>query len=291
MVPEHDLGAIAPARAPTLRNPAFAGILLQEWDAASGKLVGSAKNDFRRQPARSRRRAASLQAQRLVLFDDRRGRHGLRPRGDHGSLAPHRRALRAAPECPSLDVEGRARRRPAARWPRTNRRNAGRAGLSHASLLAAAEGAQDARRSDARPRSKSASGATTTGSISPRAVRFQPSRSLRPFRARSRASTPIAALRVLTRRPAARLPMAAHALPGQDLLALRSPRLAAAHRARVDRFLVRASAGGAPAGAFRLSRRDGARIRTHGPFSRPPASSPITTAINSTASPSPGTRR
>ena len=55
MIWDHRPGARA-----NLRNPAFAGILLQEWDAASGKLIGSPKQHIRRQPARSRRRAASL---------------------------------------------------------------------------------------------------------------------------------------------------------------------------------------------------------------------------------------
>jgi xylan 1,4-beta-xylosidase len=41
MIWDHRPGARA-----DLRNPAFAGILLQEWDAASGKLVGAAKNIF-----------------------------------------------------------------------------------------------------------------------------------------------------------------------------------------------------------------------------------------------------
>jgi xylan 1,4-beta-xylosidase len=35
-----------PSARATLRNPAFGGIVLQEWDAASGKLIGSAKNIF-----------------------------------------------------------------------------------------------------------------------------------------------------------------------------------------------------------------------------------------------------
>ena len=69
------------------------GIRLQEWDAASGRLVGQPADHLRRKPARPRRRPASLQAQRLVLSDDRRGRHRLRSRGDDGALAPDRRPL------------------------------------------------------------------------------------------------------------------------------------------------------------------------------------------------------
>jgi xylan 1,4-beta-xylosidase len=45
MIWEHRAGALAKPR-----NPAFAGILLQEWDAASGKLIGAAKNIFAGSP-------------------------------------------------------------------------------------------------------------------------------------------------------------------------------------------------------------------------------------------------
>jgi xylan 1,4-beta-xylosidase len=45
MIWDHRLGAGA-----NLRNPAFSGILLQEWDAASGKLIGSPKNIFAGSP-------------------------------------------------------------------------------------------------------------------------------------------------------------------------------------------------------------------------------------------------
>jgi len=45
MIWDHRAGARA-----NLRNPAFAGIVLQEWDTASGKLVGAAKNIFAGSP-------------------------------------------------------------------------------------------------------------------------------------------------------------------------------------------------------------------------------------------------
>jgi xylan 1,4-beta-xylosidase len=45
MIWDHRPGAGA-----NLRNPAFSGILLQEWDAASGKLIGAAKNIFAGSP-------------------------------------------------------------------------------------------------------------------------------------------------------------------------------------------------------------------------------------------------
>jgi xylan 1,4-beta-xylosidase len=76
-----------------LKHPAFFGILLQEWDSVLDLLIGPMKNLFRRQLARPGRRPASLQARRLVLFDDGRGRHGLRSRHHDGAGARHRRSL------------------------------------------------------------------------------------------------------------------------------------------------------------------------------------------------------
>ena len=51
------------------------------------RLVGRRRTSFAGSDARPGRGAASLQAQRLVLSDRRRGRHGLRPCGDDGPLA------------------------------------------------------------------------------------------------------------------------------------------------------------------------------------------------------------
>ena len=59
------------------KHPSFAGILLQEYDASAGKLVGPVKNIFRGSEHGLVEGAASLQAQRLVLSDDGRGRHRL----------------------------------------------------------------------------------------------------------------------------------------------------------------------------------------------------------------------
>ena len=55
-------------------------------------------------------------------------------------VARHRRPLRAASRHPSDHLEGRARRAAAAGRPRPDRRDAGRRGLPHPSLLAAAAG-------------------------------------------------------------------------------------------------------------------------------------------------------
>ena len=89
-----------------------------------------------------------------------------------------------------------------------------------------------------------------------------------PFAARASRSPVARDYAFSPSRPAARLPVAADAASGADLLAFRPPGLAAPDRARIDRLLVRAGAGRAPAGAFRLSRRDGAGFRARGHFSR-----------------------
>ena len=136
-------------------------------------------------------------------------------------------------------------------------------------------GPRGARRSGAKPRSRNASGATTAGSISRRAARFPPSRFRRPPRleAEAEAATSQSRTDFSPGRAAARFPVAADAACRQDLLALGPPGLAAADRARIDRLLVRAGARRAPAGAFRLSRRNGARFPAVDAFSRRPASS------------------
>ena len=72
----------------------FAGIALQEFDPKAGKLVGPVKNIFQGTDLKLVEGAASLQAQRLVLSADRRGRHRLRACRDLRPLAQHRRALR-----------------------------------------------------------------------------------------------------------------------------------------------------------------------------------------------------
>ena len=90
------------------KHPSFAGILLQEYDAKAGSLIGPAKNIFARQRPRAGRRPASVQARRLVLSDHRRRRHRLRPCRDDGAVSGHRRPLRIASRHPPDHVEGRA---------------------------------------------------------------------------------------------------------------------------------------------------------------------------------------
>ena len=151
----------------------FSASLLQEWDAAPGRLIGERENHFRRQPAWARRRPASLQAQRLVLSDDRRGRHRLRPRRHDGAFA---RASTGPTSCTRNVHLITSKDAPDAPLQRAGHgqivETPGRPSLPHPSLLAAACRACAARRSGARRRSRNACGATTTGSISTGADRF-----------------------------------------------------------------------------------------------------------------------
>ena len=223
---------------------------------------------------------------------DRRRRHRLRSRRHDGA----RRATSTGPTSCIPNVissRRRTRRTRPCSAPVTARSSRRRTGTSITRISARGRlPACGARRSAARPRSRNASGATTAGSISRRAGRFPRSRSRRRPAPQRRGPRRRACVYVFSpARPAARFPVAAHAAPRADFFALRAPGLAAADRARIDRLLVRAGAGRAPAGAFRLSRRDGTRLPAADTSSRRPASSPITTATSSMRLPSPGTRR
>ena len=145
------------------------------------KLIGPVKNIFRGTPARPGRRPAPLQAQRLVLPHDRRGRHRLRPRRDDGALA---RISTGPTSCTRSSTRSprritRTRRCSAPATARSSRRPDGLVYHTHlcgrplpgTRLLAARA---------ARPRSRNASGATTTGSTSRAAASCPTSRWSRP---------------------------------------------------------------------------------------------------------------
>ena len=74
--------------APVLRRHPAAGIR-----CAGRQARRPGEEHLSRQRPRAGRGPASLQAQRLVLSDDGRGRHRLRPRRDDGALAHDRRSL------------------------------------------------------------------------------------------------------------------------------------------------------------------------------------------------------
>ncbi len=76
-----------------LKHPAFLGIVPAGMGRGHAETDRRPKNDLRRQRAWPGRGTASLQARRLVLSDDRRGRHGLRPCGDNGAGPTDRWAL------------------------------------------------------------------------------------------------------------------------------------------------------------------------------------------------------
>ena len=72
----------------------FEGIALQEYDPKAGQARRPAQEHLPGHRPEAGRGPASLQAQRLVLPADRRGRHRLRARLHLRALAQHRRALR-----------------------------------------------------------------------------------------------------------------------------------------------------------------------------------------------------
>ena len=74
----------------------FAGIVLQEYSAAERKLIGPSAPDLPGHADRVHRRAAPLQAQRLLLPADGRGRHRLGARRHDGAVARTDRAVRTA---------------------------------------------------------------------------------------------------------------------------------------------------------------------------------------------------
>ena len=172
-----------------------------------------------------------------------------------------RRSLRAASGHPSDHLEGCARtpRCSAPAMARSSRRRTARS-ITRISARGRCP-ACGARRSAARRRSRNASGATTAGSTSPAAARCRPSRSSarRCREDRAAAGRPLRFRQAATCR---RFPVAAHAVAGAHLLADASrPGALRLHRPRIDRQLVRAGAGRAPAGAFLAPRRDRGRVR------------------------------
>ena len=151
-------------------------------------------------------------------------------------------------------LQGRPRRAPAARRPRPDRRDPGRPHLPHPPLLPPAPRPPPLARSAARPRSRTASGATTAGSTSSTAASSP----------RVEVPAPPGAPEPEPDRPVEYrfdgpalprgLPVAAHPLPRAPLHPDR--RRAAPARPRVDRQLVRAGAGRPPPAAPPLPRRD-----------------------------------
>ena len=75
----------------------FSGIVLQEYSPAERKLVGPVHMIFQGTPLGLHRRTPSLQAQRLLLPADRRGRHRMGACRHHGALARAYRTVRIAP--------------------------------------------------------------------------------------------------------------------------------------------------------------------------------------------------
>ena len=184
---------------------------------------------------------------------------------DHAvTMARSRDASTGPTNCTRTSISSRRRTRPTRRFsaPATARSSRRPTGKSITPISARGRcRACAARRSGARPRSRNASGATTAGSISPSggqvpAVEVPAPFPTEPRRSRRRAIyafSPEPGCRWTSSGCARRIPERIWSLAG-------AAGLAAADRARIDRLLVRAGAGRAPAGAFRLSRRDRGRF-------------------------------
>ncbi len=289
MVRQHGLGPplgrpSAQSEEPALRRNPAAGIRrrLRQARRPGGKHLS-------RQRPRAGRGATSLQAQRLVLSDRRRGRHGLRPCGYDGPLARHSRPVRASPQRACDHVEGRARGGAAARRSRADRRDAGRSRLPHASLLAPAEGFSALA---ARTRDGAAAMRLGRGRLALSGARRSYARRRRPRSSRKRgaAEADDAARRVFLHAIAARISMAADAVSRTHLFALGAAGMAAAHRARVrsargsNRPSSRAGRNTSPSGRRPSSIFD----RRHS--SRRLGSPPTTTGTSFTFSRRPSTR-
>ena len=237
---------------------------------AAGKLVGPVKNIFAGSPHGLVEGPHLFKRNGWYYLTTAEGGTGY----DHAVTMARSRTIDGPyelhPDNASDHLEGCAGRGAAARRPWPDRRDAGRRDLSHASLLAAAAGhaALAARPRDGDPemrlgrRRLAAAGAWRHGAGRSR-CRRRSGATAEPQRRRPAAT-------ISTSRT---LPLDFQWLrtpyPGAHLLAVRAAGLPAAVSAREShRQLVRAGAGGAPAGAFLASRRDRGRFRARRPSSR-----------------------
>ena len=116
----------------------FAGIVLQEFSPREQKLIGQRRLIFRGTSDRLHRRAASVQARRLLSSPGCRGGHVLGPCRDDGAVAKDRRTLRSASRHVCSDGARSARLRAAARRSCLTRGHAGRRDLHGLSVRQAA---------------------------------------------------------------------------------------------------------------------------------------------------------
>ena len=239
----------------------FAGIVLQEYSHAQRKLIGERQQHLQGHGHRLHRSAASLQAQRLLLPDHRRGRHGLGSRDDDGAFALADRAVRAASRQVHRHRAGSSRMRRCiapvtATWWRRRRAIPTPSIYADGRCPTAAAAC-----SAARPRSRRWPGEAMTGCARSMAADCPSSRRRRRH-CPPRRSLPRRDSRGLRRRSAAhRLPVVALAVSRGIVQPERAPRVPAAVWPRNHRQHFPAVTGGAsPAGALlQRDHRDGVR--------------------------------
>ena len=243
------------------RHPAFFGIALQEWDPVGAGLIGEAKTIFAGSAHGLVEGPHLFKRNGWYYLTTAEGGTGY----DHAVTMARSRSIDGPYELhpdTHLITSKDAPDAPLQRAGHGQIVETPDGQVYHTHLCSRPLAGAGARRSAARRRSRNASGATTAGSISPAAGRFP--RVEVPPPAPVRAGAEAAAIRATRSRPDGLPPdfqWLRTPYPERIFSLAARPGLAAADRARIDRLVVRAGACRAPAGAFRLSRRDGTRLR------------------------------
>ena len=122
------------------KHPSFAGILLQEYDAKAGRLIGPVKNIFAGSDHGLVEGPHLFKRDGWYYLTTAEGGTGY----DHAVTMARSRSIDGPyelhPDIHLITSKDAPERRAAARRPRPDRRDAGRRFLSHASMLAAAAG-------------------------------------------------------------------------------------------------------------------------------------------------------
>lgn len=258
------------------KHPSFAGILMQEWDPGARTLLGEPRTIFHGSPHGLVEGPHLFRRDGWYYLTTAEGGTGY----DHAVTMARSRAIDGPYELHPLVHVITSKDAPEATLQRAGHGQVVETPGARSITRIWRRGrfrASGVRRSAVRPPSRNASGRRMAGSIWNRAGRCRMSRCRRrggrPCASAGRRDRPFR-----RRHAAARLPAAAHAGLAAPVLADRASRPSVSLRARIDRKLVRAGAGRAPAGRVRLPRRDQRRVRPgefpagrgHRPLLQPP---------------------